>query len=94
MIFASGEAGIFDGRTLICPPRAQIDLPLRMVVGCLQAIVSTLIPLTPPPNSVTIVPMDWERIVLLPESPRQYTDVSVQADLTRRLQGDVVNLMV
>ena len=32
----------------ICPLRAQIDLPRRTVIECLQAIVSTLIPLTPP----------------------------------------------
>ena len=78
----------------ICPLRAQIDLPCRTVVECLQAIVSTLIPLTPPQSSIVIIPTDWERIVPVPASPRQYTDVGVQADLTQRLQGDVVNLMV
>jgi len=78
----------------IYPLRAQIDLPRRMVVECLQAIISTLIPLTPPPSSAAIIPTDWERIVPVPTSPRQYTDVGIQADLTRRLQGDVVNLMV
>jgi len=107
----------------ICPPHAQIDSPLRMVIGYLQAIVSTLISLTPPPNSVATIPMalgtraqiptgyigviwlgtleshvdcnhnvftmcpvgiwalapsvDWERIVPVPESPHQYTDVGV-----------------
>jgi len=65
-----------------------------MVVGCLQVIVSQLIPLTPPPSSTAIIPTDWERIVPVPESPRQYTEVGVQADLTCCLQGEVVNLMV
>ena len=78
----------------ICPLRAQIDLPRRMVIGCLQATVSILIPLTPPPSSATIIPTDWERIVPVVASSRQYTEVGVQADLTHRLQGDVVNLMV
>jgi len=78
----------------ICPLRAQIDLPRRMAIECLQAIVSTLIPLTPPPSSTAIIPTDWERIVPVPASPRQYTNVGVQADLTCRLQGDVANLMV
>ena len=78
----------------ICPLRAQIDSPRRMVVGCLQATVSILIPLTPPPSSTAIIPTDWERIVPVTASPRQYTEVGVQADLTRWLQGDVVNLMV
>jgi len=78
----------------ICPLRAQIDLPRRMDVGYLQAIVSTLIPLTPPPSSAAIIPTDWERIVPVVASPRQYTEVGVQGDLTHRLQGDVVNLMV
>ena len=78
----------------ICPLRAQIDSPHRMVVRCLQAIVLTLIPLTPLPSSAAIIPMDWERIVPVPKSPRQYTEVGVQADLTCRLQGDIMNLMV
>jgi len=78
----------------ICPLRAQIDLPRRMVIGCLQATVSILIPLTPPPSSAAIIPTDWERIAPVVASPRQYTEVGVQADLTRCLQGDVVNLMV
>ena len=66
----------------ICPLRAQIDSPLRTAVRCLQAIILTLIPLTPPPNSVATIPMDWERIVLVLESPRQYTEVGIQVDLT------------
>jgi len=78
----------------ICPLCTQIDLPRRMVVGCLQATVSILIPLTPPPSSAAIIPIDWERIVPVAASPCQYTEVGVQADLTRRLQGDIVNLMV
>jgi len=78
----------------ICPLCAQIDLPHRMVVGYLQATVSILIPLTPPPSSAAIIPTNWERIVPAIASPRQYSEVGVQADLTRRLQGDVVNLMV
>ena len=41
----------------ICPLCVQVDSPLRTVIGCLQATIYQLIPLTPPPSSTTIIPI-------------------------------------